>query len=411
MYKAYAICLAIGLVRTAPCWAQGAATPAAKPMVHVLGTVTKADQAAHTITVKDDKTGTESLVLVGSTRTLLKVPPGAKDLKSAQRITAEDLQVGDRVDVRGSPPEDNPNAIAARSVVLMSARDLAQAHQAEVAAWQHSTAGTVASVDPASGTLSVTVRTQEGPKPVTVTTSASTEFTRYSSETPKTPVESRLADIQPGDQVRIIGDASADGSSLSAHKLYSGAFRTFAGTITAISPDGKQLTIKDLQSKQPIEVSVTEDSVVRKLPPMMAMMIARRVNPDFKAAQGNAGSENAGNTSGGPAREGNAGEIGPESGNGANHHWTPGGNNGQGGPMRAGTGDLSRMLEHAPVINVSDLKPGDAVVISGAAASAGNTRLIASSIIAGVEPIFQSASPRQSRSLGDWSLDMEVPAQ
>lgn len=407
MLKFCAICLAIALLPILPCRAQEAAGPAAKPTEHILGTVIKVDPAAHSITVKDDKTGTESVVLVGNTRTLLKVPPGAKDLKTAQRITADDLQVGDRVDVRGSKPEDNPNAIAARSVVLMSARDLAQAHQVEAAAWQHSTAGIVTSIDPATGTLNITIRTPEGPKPATVTTNASTEFTRYSPDTPKTPAPSRLADIQPGDQVRVLGDKSEDGASIAAHRIYSGAFRTVAGTITSVSPDGKELTIKDLQTKQPVEVSLNEDSVVRKLPPMMAMMLARRLNPDFRAAQGNAGNaENAG----GPPHGGNADQprLGGE---GTSGHWTPGGNNGQGGPMRAGTGDLSRIIEHAPAINISDLKSGDAVVISGVAASSGNTRLIASSIIAGVEPIFQSAPPRQGRSLGDWSLDMEVPAQ
>ncbi len=413
MLKLCAICLAMALLPSVPCRAQEPAGGAAKPAEHIIGTVTKVDQAAHSITVKD-KTGTESVVLVGNTRTLLKVPPDAKDLKSAQRITAEDFQIGDRVDVRGSKDTSNstqPSAISARSVILMSARDLAQAHQAEAAAWQHSTAGTVSSVDAATGTLNITVRTPEGPKPATVSTNSSTEFTRYSPETPRTPAPSHLADIQPGDKVRIIGDKSEDGAAIRAHKVYSGAFRTVAGTVTSISPDGKQLTIKDLQTKQPVDVSLTADSVVRKLPPMMAMMLARRLNPDFRATQGNAGSASAAHV-GEPAPPNDGHAAGPPgAAQGASGHWTPGGNNGQGDPMRAGTGDLPRIIEHSPAINISDLKPGDAVVISGTAASAGNAGLIASSIIAGVEAIFQSAPPRQGRSLGDWSLDMGVPAE
>lgn len=431
MPKAYSIWLkgcAIGcliaLFAPAPCRAQETAG-AAKPTEHMIGTVTKVDPAAHTVTVKEDKTGTETLVMLENTKTLLKVPPGAKDLKSASRITAADLQVGDRVDVRGSKPQDNPNAIAARSVVLMSARDLAQAHQAEMAAWQHSTAGTVTSVDAAAGTLNITVRTPEGPKPVTVKTSNSTDFTRYSADTPKTPVRSQLADIQLGDQVRVIGEKSEDSSTITAQKLYSGAFRTIAATVATISPDGKQLTVKDLQTKQPVEVNLTADSVIRKLPPMMAMGLARRLNPDYKAAQGGTGSENAGNAAGAPPYGAKTGEAaGPGSGESSNNHagangsananakWSGGGNGGPGAaPARAGTGDLSRILERAPAISVSDLKPGDAIVIAGAQSSINKSQLIASSIIAGVEPIFQSAPPQQGRSLGDWSLDMEAPAQ
>lgn len=420
MLKAFAICSSIALLAIYPCRGQDSST-SVKPGEHILGTVSSVDSTAHTVTVKDDKSGTEYTVLVENTRTLLKVPPGAKDLKAATRITADDLQAGDRVDVRGTKAEDNPNAIAAKSVVLMSGRDLAQAHQAEAAAWQHSTAGVVTSIDTASQKLNITVRTPDGLKPVTVSASPSTDFTRYSPETPKTPVRSQLADIQPGDQVRIIGEKSEDGASITAQKIYSGAFRTIAGTVSGISADGKQLTVKDLQTKQPVQVTLTADSVVRKLPEMMAMGLARRLNPDYRAAQAGAGSENAGNAAGAPPYGAKAGEAagaasgpagGNAAGNAAGNRWPAGGNGGAGGGgMRAGTGDLSKMIERAPAISVSDLKPGDAIVISGTAAGAGTTNLIASSIIAGVEPIFQSAPPRQGRSLGDWSLDMEAPAQ
>jgi hypothetical protein len=380
----------------------GQESASAKPVEHVLGTVVRVDPASHTITVKDDKTGAQTLVLLEKTRTLLKVPPGAKDLKSATRITSDDLEVNDRVDVRGTKPEDNPNAITARSVLLMSGRELAKEHQAEAAAWQHSTAGTVNSIDAAGQKLEVTVRTPEGPKPATVTVSPSTEFTRYSPENPKVPAPSQLSDIQTGDQVRIIGEKSEDGAAMTAQKIYSGAFRTIAGTVTAISADGKQLTITDLQTKRPVLVALTSDSTIRKLPPMMAMGLARRLNPDLGAAQGTTRPENAGNTAGAPPYGAKAGETAEQAGanpNAAAH------------PMRTGNGDLSRMLERAPAIAITDLKTGDAVVVSGAAAGPDKGRLIASSIIAGVEPIFQSAPPRQGQSLGDWSLSMEAPAQ
>src|SRR5689334_17259041 len=81
--------------------AQDSATPKTA-LEHVLGTVTAVDAATHIITVKEDKTGTSHTILLAGTKTLLKVEPGAKDLKGAVRITADDLQTGDRVDVRGA---------------------------------------------------------------------------------------------------------------------------------------------------------------------------------------------------------------------------------------------------------------------------------------------------------------------
>ena len=70
--------------------------------------------------------------------------------------------------------------------------------------------------------------------------------------------------------------------------------------------------------------------------------------------------------------------------------------------MRAANGDLSQVLERVPKIAVADLKSGDAVIVSGAPSPTSKTVVLASNVIAGVEPIFQSASPRQMQSLNDW---------
>ncbi len=75
------------------------------------------------------------------------------------------------------------------------------------------------------------------------------------------------------------------------------------------------------------------------------------------------------------------------------------------------SGDISQMLERVPKISLSDLKAGDAVVVSGVALVADNSRLLATGVIAGVEPILQSAPTRQAQSLGgDWGMgEMAVP--
>ena len=112
-----------------------------------------------------------------------------------------------------------------------------------------------------------------------------------------------IADLQPGDQVRVLGNKSEDGTTIVAEKVLSGSFRTIPATIVSISPDGKELKITDLQTKQPVIVALTDDSAVRRLPGMMAQMLAMRLNPAYKAAQGASGA------SGGPPG------AGPGSGN------------------------------------------------------------------------------------------------
>jgi hypothetical protein len=378
-------------------FAQDAPATAKQPLDHVIGAVTAVDGAAHTVTVQEDKTGASKTILLANTKTLLKVEPGAKDLKNAVRITTDDLQVGDRVDVRGLKAE-TADALAAKSVVLMSARDLQQAHQAQAAAWQHSTAGAVSALDAAAATLTINVRAPDGPKPVTIKTSKATEFTRYSPDDTKTPAASQFAQIQAGDQVRVIGDKSEDGSTVKAQRVYSGAFRTLSATITSIGSDGKSVIVKDLATKKPVEISLNDDSAIRRLPPQMAMMLARRFNPNFKPSEVAAAPANGtppatpGNGSttaaGGPSR-GASGGFG-------------------GGGMRSG--DISQMLERIPKISLSDLKQGDAVVVSGVARGADNSRLVATGVIAGVEPILQSAPQRQGSIGGDWGLgEMAIP--
>ena len=409
MLKLLATCLAGGMLLVSGSLGQESTPSPAKPTEHVLGTVTAIDLAAHKITVKEDKTGAEHSILLQNTKTLLKVQPGAKDLKSATRITADDLESGDRVDVRGFKGEDNPNAIAARSLILMSARDLQQAHQAEAAAWQRSTRGLVNSVDASAAKINISVRTAEGTKAVIVDVPDTAEFTRYSPDNPKAPVPSKLTDIQSGDQVRVIGEKSADGTTITAQKVYSGAFRTFGGMVASISPDGKQITIKSAGATQPVLVTLNDESTIRKLPPDMALRLAMVLNPTYKPAQAGADSANArqpaGNAAGAPPYGAKAGEAAgaiPAKG-----PWP-----GAAGGARAGRGDFAQMIENAPKISVSDLKTVDAVIVSGAATAPDNSRLQAANIIAGAEPILRAAPSRSGQSQNaDWNLGMDAPAQ
>ena len=410
MSKFIAIFIATALFACLPASAQNAAANASatKP-IPVIGTITAVNPAAHTVTMKQDKTGTEYTVEVGNTKTLLKVEPTAKDLKNATRITADDLAAGDRIEVGALKSDTDPNTLVARSVILMSARDLEKVHQEEATAWQHSTPGVVSAVDPASHMLTVSARTPEGPKTINVN-AASAVFTRYAPANPKIPAPSDFADVQPGDQVRIIGQMNGD--TMTASQIYTSSFRNVVGTVVSISPDGKQITVKDLQTKQPITVTLSDDSSVRKLPQMMAYMLARRFNPDFKMPQGGgAGAQEqggGGNTGAGATGGGGGNWHGGQGQGGGNWSGQGQGQPGQGGAMHGGmaSGDLSQTLDRLPKISTTDLKNGDAVIVSGTPVAGDKSHLLATNIIAGVEPIFQSAPRRQSQALSDWGASL-----
>jgi hypothetical protein len=388
---------AIFLLASASLAQHPAPTPG-KPDQHVLGTIVTVGPAPHEITVKEDKTGTAYTISLEKTRTLLKVEPGARDLKTAARITANDLAVGDRVDIRGYKAADTPASIAAASVILMSARDLQQAHRAEMNEWrQRGIAGSVTSVDAAAQKLNIKIRSPEGSHSLTVDVPPGAQLTRYSPENSNTPVPSKLADIRPGDQVRVLGNKSSDGSAITAEKVYSESFRTVAGTIASIASNGNEITVTDLQTKQPVHIVIAAESAVRKLPPQLAMMLARHLNPNFKSSEG--AGDTSGRSAANPSLGAKAGEA--ETGSNSGNQSTRGGR----------SGDVSQMIEHLPKIAVTDLKAGDAVIVSGAGGR-DQAQLVATNIIAGVEPILQSAPPRQGRSPGgDWNLDTALPAQ
>lgn len=376
--------------------------PARAPLDQVLGTVSALDPANKSFTVKDDKTGTEFTVDSQNTRRFLKVPPGEKDLKKAEQIDFSQIAVGDRLLARGHKDPSAPK-LEALIVIVMTAGDLEQKHAAELADWQkRGSRGVLAAVDPSTNQITMTERTATGPKTVTIGTTPNTQFTRYAPASVKysDAKPSSFSELKPGDELRILGNASDDGSKITAERIISGAFATIPAAIVSISADGKQIQATNIQTKQPVTITLTDDSAVRNLPPMMAMMLARRMNG------------NAAGSSGAPpvTRTGDSGAAGPPNGTvGGPPRWP--------GPGGAGGGDVSQMIDRLPKGSVSDLKPGEQVVISGGVGE-DKTHLTAINIISGVEPLF--TAPRQGGNgrrsgggvdLSNWSLDIGTPGE
>ena len=68
------------------------------------------------------------------------------------------------------------------------------------------------------------------------TTSSTTQFRRYAGDSVKfeDAKPGTLAQIQTGDQLRVRGAKSEDGSSIQAEEIVSGSFKNLAGTIATI---------------------------------------------------------------------------------------------------------------------------------------------------------------------------------
>jgi co-chaperonin GroES (HSP10) len=357
-----------------------AQAPAAAPAAaRQLGTVKSVSGTS--LTLKTDA-GQEVVVSVADGARILQLAPGSTDLKTAQTITLGDIAAGDRVLVSGKAG-DTAAAFAASRVILMKSGDIAQKHEMEQADWQkRGTGGIVSAVDAGSGAVTVSI----GAKKMTVSTSAATTFRRYAGDSVKfeDAKPGTLAQIQVGDQLRVRGAKSEDGSSIQAEEVVSGSFKNLAGLIATIDAANGTLTLKDLATKKTVTVNITANSSVRTLPPQAAAMFAAR-------AKGGAGGGTAG-AGGGAAGAGQAnasGEARP------------------GGAGRSAGGDLSQLVSRLPNKTIADLKVGDAVMIVASQPDPGSATVTAVTLLSGVEPILAAAPGAPSMTLSPWSIGGE----
>src|SRR5215831_5893321 len=97
----------------------------------VLGTIQNI--SGKTITVLSDSGAATSAVVQDSTK-ILQIEPGKTDLKEATPVAFSDLQMGDRVLVRGSLAEDG-KTIRAASVVAVKKSAIADKQAKERGEW------------------------------------------------------------------------------------------------------------------------------------------------------------------------------------------------------------------------------------------------------------------------------------
>ncbi|MGD0962375.1 MAG: hypothetical protein ABSA57_00580 [Candidatus Acidiferrales bacterium] len=361
--------------------------------------------SGNALTLSSDTGVTYSISVEDGAR-ILRIEPGAKDLKNSSPLQLADLQVGDRILVMGKVSDDG-HSIAATSVIAMKKADVASKQEHDRQDWQRrGVGGLVGAVDVSSGTITISARSAAGSKNVAIHASKDTILRRYAPDSVNfdDAKPSSIDQIKPGDQVLARGTRSADGNDLAAEEIVSGAFRNIAGTVTSINTASNTLTVMDLIAKKPVDVKITTDAQLRKLPPQMAQLMAARL----KGGQAGAGSGAAGNraeASGGrPAADRPAGAAeassaaAPGDGSGA------GAGGGRGG--RGGGGDLQQMLSRVPRATLADLQKGDAVMIVSTSGNASGA-VTAITLVSGVEPILE-ASPSggaQSMILPPWSME------
>ncbi|HEU4510372.1 MAG TPA: hypothetical protein VFR78_19210 [Pyrinomonadaceae bacterium] len=385
----------------------------------VMGELKAIDPAAKQITVKTDASSVVTVSVADSTG-YSRIPPGEKTLDKATKITFADLGVGDRVLAVGKVADDYKSATA-RALIVISKGDLAKKQEAERLEWRRrGIVGVVSAVKPDTKEVTITTRSTIGTQAVVMSMPEKLDMRRYAPDSTKfgDAKPSSFEELKVGDQVRALGNKSADGTRFTPEKIVSGSFRMVAGTVTAVDAATGEVKIKDLQGGQALTVVIKPDSVIRKFPDMAAMAAARAgagapgagapgaagAKPGAAgpaAAQGASAPKAAAPGTGAPAAAAPAAAKPPATAGPATAAPkaapatpTPGQGPKPGAPAAAPAApSIQDMLDRLPVITAAQLKAGDIIIVSSTK-GADPSRLTAITLISGAETLLAMLAPR-----------------
>jgi len=332
------------------------------------------------------KTAAGSIVAVNVSEktTYQRVPPGETSLANAVESSLTEIAVGDRIVARGYVASDR-KSVPAQKIYVVSQSDIAKRNATQRQAWARGTKGIVTAINAEAKEVTVTSRSLAGtPQPVTVALSDKAKLRRYPPDSiPKyeNAKSAKFEEIKVGDQLNARGEKNAEGTHLAAEEVLFGTFKIAGGSVTAIDPAAKTITINDLQTKKPLTIMLKPETVVRRFQMMMG------------PGGGGAGAPGAGAQGQGAGNgQGQAAANRPVTGSG------PGAGGGQGpggrGPRPGGGMAMADLLERMPTISINELKVGDMIITSTLPGS-DPTRTTAISMVAGIEPLLQMVAARQ----------------
>lgn len=307
-----------------------------------------------------------------------RIPPENPILPAAVASSFEEIEVGDKLLVTGVVSEDK-KSVPAKAVYLLSKSDIAQRNTKDQEKWRtRGISGQVKSVNPQTKEITVAVRGVASSSDVTVTPKDNAKLLRYAPDSVNynEAKASSFTDIKSGDMIRAYGDKSADGSTVKAEEVVTGAFQTIAGTITAVNPEKNEITINNIQTKKDVTIVVGKNTVAKQFPAEMAQRMAMMQVMRASGAQ--------------PGQGGMKPPQSNQTDRQTQPPTQPAGQNrmGQGGGMRGG-GSIDDMLDRFPNITISDLKVGDMVAVSST--KGGNLENVtAIKLLSGVEPFLKT---------------------
>jgi hypothetical protein len=315
----------------------------------LVGVVSSIDTANRSLIIKTDA-GPVVLIQSDQNTIYLRLPAGERTLSKATPTKLEEIVINDRVLAHDSK---TAQAFLAQRAIVMPAAEVARKREHDLDEWKRrGIGGIVRDVNAQSGEITLELRgTANGVRMTVQTTKAA--FRRYlpGSLRFEDARASKVDEVHAGDQLRALGDKSADARTFVAEQIVSGAFKTIGVTVTALDNSTGKITAATLDQKKPVTISINKDSVLHRIPPAVAAAIAQK-------AKGDAGKAPA--------------QAGPKPGQ----------------PVI----DVQQMIDALPTVSLADIKPGDVLAVTGAVDD-DDSHLVAIKVAAGVDLVLKALAP------------------
>src|SRR5439155_27389445 len=218
----------------------------------------------------------------------------------------------------------------AQRVAVMPTGEVARKREHDLAEWkQRGVGGFVREINTQTGEITLDLRGAVTVGRLVMRT-AKARLRRYlpGSLRFEDAASSSFGDIKVGDQLRALGDKSADGH-FEAEEIVSGAFKTIGVTVDEVDQAKSEIRAMTLDQKRPIVIVLNKDSVLHRISPPVAAAIAQKAKAE--------------------ASKSASASVAP-------------GQKSAGQPVV----DVQQMIDTLPGVPLSDIKPGDVLAVTGA---------------------------------------------
>ena len=320
----------------------------------------------------------EVVVNINNQTKYLRVPPGETTLDKGEPITLAEVSVGDLIMARGRVATDQ-KSVPARQIIVMSKASVLLKQERDRAEWStRGIIGHITALKAEGQEITLLARSSGGEKSLTIAAPEKAIFRRYAPGSVKfsDALPSSFTELKVGDQLRALGEKSADGARFTAEEIVTGSFRIVTGKIAAINVAANEITVSFLPTvpavvptAPSVVVVVTKDSMLRRLSPELIALIAKMSKPTAAAN---------------PAPPANAQPAGSAV-------------------------DVQALIERLPPLTIADLKVGDMVRVSSTTGTT-PTRVAAIALLTNIETLVNRPQAGAARGSASASLGLSSGA-